>query len=70
MNLDQRYRCVTHPNVTVGATEGETEPPSCQFCRQPMVPVATANTPAAEKPSQTRRDPRAQRPPRPEGHQL
>lgn len=72
MNLDQRYRCSTHSDITVGATHGVDAAPSCPVCRQPMtlvLPPDVTQMPPTRRQQHTD-DPRAQRPPRPEGRPL
>lgn len=64
MNQDQRYRCPDHSTITVGATEGETAPPACQFDGKAMQPVTA---PSREQPT---RDVRRVRPPRGESRPL
>jgi hypothetical protein len=66
MNRDQRYRCPDHPEITVGATEGEDTPPTCQFDRKPMRPVEPSSPPITPP----IRDPRRTRPPRRESKPL
>lgn len=63
---DQRYRCSVHPDTTIGATPGETEPPACMTCGRSMRIIK----PDDSRVQHVQADPRRLLPGRPEARPL
>lgn len=68
MNFEERYVCPSHPDTTIGADPGQTEPPTCKrfMCGRAMELIEKADS----RVQHVQDDPRRQPPGRPESKPL